>query len=268
MAVLSAKDIRAMKGKRKIVTLTAYTTPMAKMLRDHVDILLVGDSVGMVLYGMDNTLGVDIETMIRHGQAVMRGAGDAFVVVDMPYGTYEECPSLATENAHFLAEKTGCHAVKLEGGVDMVSKIVAIRQSGIEVMAHIGLQPQSVVAEGGYKIKGKTEDEVQRVLDDARAVAEAGAFAVVVEGTLPDLAAKVTEAINIPTIGIGASAACDGQVLVTEDMLGLSGGYVPKFVKQYAGLERVVNDAAAAYAGDVRSGAFPSEDQLYKKKAS
>lgn len=264
MTPLLPTDISALKGQRKITCLTAYTTPMAALLDSHVDLILVGDSVGMVLYGMENTLGVSVEMMIAHGTAVMRGSERACVVVDMPFGSYEECAALATENARFIMDQTGAHAVKLEGGVDMAAQIRSIVGAGVPVMAHIGLQPQSVVKDGGYKIKGRSEAEIAKLLDDARAVAEAGAFAVVIEGTLPEVAAQITRSVDIPTIGIGASGACDGQVLVSEDMLGLNGGKVPKFVKHYARLDGVIEQAVKAYTKDVQSGAFPADEHLYK----
>jgi 3-methyl-2-oxobutanoate hydroxymethyltransferase len=261
---ITPHDISKLKGSRKITCLTAYTTPMAALLDPYVDVILVGDSVGMVLYGFETTLDVTIEMMALHGAAVMRGSARACVVVDMPYGSYEECPALATENARYLLEKTGAAAVKLEGGVEMAGQIRAMVAAGVPVMGHIGLQPQSVVKEGGYKIKGRTEDELERIVEDAVAVEKAGAFALVVEGTVPALAERITRATSVPTIGIGASGACDGQVLVSEDMLGLSGGYVPKFVKHYAQLDRAVETAVKAYVDDVRSGAFPAEEHLYK----
>lgn len=257
-------DISALKHTRKITCLTAYSTPMAALLDEHVDVILVGDSVGMVLYGMENTLGVSVEMMIAHGSAVMRGASQSCVVVDMPFGSYEECAALATENARHIIEQTGAHAVKLEGGADMAAQIKGITAAGVAVMAHIGLQPQSVIKDGGYKIKGRNADEAERLLADARAVAKAGAFAVVIEGTVPAVAEAITAAVDIPTIGIGASGACDGQVLVSEDMLGLSGGRVPKFVKHYAQLRGDIESAVKAYAEDVQSGAFPAAEHLYK----
>jgi 3-methyl-2-oxobutanoate hydroxymethyltransferase len=258
-------EIRAHKGRAAaLVSLTAYTTPMAKILDPHVDILLVGDSIGMVMYGMENTLGVDLDMMIRHGQAVMRGASSACVVVDMPFGTYEESPEHAYRNAARLMKETGCDAVKLEGGVAMAPTIKHLTSRNIPVMGHIGLLPQSVVKEGGYKVKGKRTEEVSQLLNDARAVEEAGAFAFVLEGTVHDVAAEITKAVSIPVIGIGASPECDGQVLVIDDMLGMLEG-APKFVKEYADLKGTIDKAAAAYAEDVRARKFPGEEQLYSR---
>lgn len=264
MPTLTPQDIRAHKGGVKLTCLTAYTAPMAAALDAHVDLILVGDSVGMVLYGMDTTLGVSIEMMIAHGAAVVRGADRACVIVDMPFGTYEECPALAAENARYIMDKTGCAGVKLEGGVVMAPQIKAIINAGVPVMGHIGLQPQSVEREGGYKIKGRGVDEIARLVADAKAVADAGAFAIVVEGTVPAAAEAITHAVEVPTIGIGASGACDGQILVTEDMLGLGYGHVPKFVKHYAALGDEIEAAVKRYADEVRTGAFPAAEHLYK----
>jgi 3-methyl-2-oxobutanoate hydroxymethyltransferase len=202
--------------------------------------------------------------MIAHGQAVMRGAGHACVVVDMPAGSYEESPALALASARRIVDATGCDAVKLEGGVAMADQIRAIVNAGIAVMGHIGLLPQSVEKEGGYKIKGKTEDAAERLLADALAVQQAGAFSLVIEGTMEPVAARITREISIPTIGIGASPACDGQILVTDDMVGLTVDRVPKFVRQYAELRAVVAQAARDYGADVRSRAFPSSQHLFQ----
>jgi 3-methyl-2-oxobutanoate hydroxymethyltransferase len=217
----------------------------------------------MVLYGHPDTTLVDLDTMIRHGQAVMRGAARACVVVDMPFGTYESGPVQARENAKRIMAETGCSAVKLEGGVDMAPAIKAIVGAGIPLMGHIGLQPQSSPKEGGFKIKGRTEDSVQKLLADARAVEEAGAFSVVIEGTVEPVSRQLTEMLSIPTIGIGASPVCDGQILVTDDLLGLTPRQ-PKFVRKYADLQSLIGQAAADYAKDVQSGAFPGEDEVYR----
>ncbi len=270
--VLSAESharteaIRARKGGEPVVCLTAYTYPIARLLEPHVDLLLVGDSVAMVLHGHDTTLGATMEMMILHGQAVMRGARNACVVVDMPAGSYEDSPGQALASAWRLFEETGCHAVKLEGGTDMADRIAAIVEAGIPVMAHIGLQPQSVEKEGGYKIKGKTDESVAKLLEDARAVEQAGAFSVVIEGTMEPVAAEITRILSIPTIGIGASAACDGQVLVIDDAVGLTVDRVPKFVKEYADLRNEVAKAAMSYAAEVRARAFPTPDHVFSKQ--
>lgn len=249
-----------------LVCLTAYTAPMAYMLDPHCDLLLVGDSLGTVLYGMETTTEVTLEMMINHGRAVSQAANQACIVVDMPYGTYEESPQLAYESAKRIMDETGCDAVKLEGGLDMAGQIDHLVSHGIPVVGHIGLQPQSVIKEGGYKVKGKTDEQITALLSDAKAVEEAGAFALVIEGTIEDVAADLTKSVSIPTIGIGASAACDGQILVTDDMLGLTVGHIPKFVKQYAELQGIIAEAAASYAEEVKSRKFPSSEYTYKKK--
>jgi 3-methyl-2-oxobutanoate hydroxymethyltransferase len=259
-------EIKTRKGAQApLVCLTAYTAPMARILDRHADLLLVGDSLGNVLYGLENTLAVDLEMMIRHGQAVMRAVTKACVVIDMPFGTYEESPEQAYRNATRVMKETGCDGVKLEGGETMAATIQYLTSRNIPVMAHIGLLPQSVLKDGGYKVKGKTTDEETQLLNDARAVEKAGAFAVVIEGTVEDVSAKITKAISIPTIGIGASNACDGQVLVTEDMLGMLEGKAPKFVKKYADLSGTIEKAAAAYAEDVRTRTFPDAEHVYTR---
>jgi len=260
---ISADAIRRRKGGEPIVCLTAYTYPIARLLDPHVDLLLVGDSVAMVLHGHRTTLGASLEMMIAHGQAVMRGSARACVVVDMPAGSYEASAAQAVASARRIVEETGCQAVKLEGGVDMAGQIAAIVADGIPVMGHIGLQPQSVEKDGGYKIKGRTEDNVAALLRDAEAVEKAGAFSVVIEGTVEAVAADLTRAIAIPTIGIGASRDCDGQILVIDDMIGLTVDRVPKFVKEYASLRDAVSNAAARYAAEVRERTFPGPDHVF-----
>lgn len=260
-------DIRAHKNKPEpLVCLTAYTAPMAAILDRHCDVLLVGDSLGTALYGMDNTLGVTLRMMIDHGRAVVQNARQACVIVDMPYGTYEDSPAQALENAARIMKETGCAGVKLEGGQDMEAAIQHLVNNNIPVMGHIGLQPQSVLKDGGYKVKGKTNAEITKLLDDAQAVERASAFSLVIEGTREPVARNITQSIAIPTIGIGASAACDGQILVTEDMLGLTPGHVPKFVKQYADLAETVDRAAHDYANDVKTRAFPDEGHVYNNR--
>lgn len=265
---ITPDNIRARKGGAPIVTLTAYTYPIARLLDPHVELLLVGDSVAMVLHGHPNTLGASMEMMIAHGQAVMRGSARACVVVDMPAGSYEESAAQALTSARRLVKETGCSAVKLEGGEAMAAQISAITAAGIPVMGHIGLLPQSVEKEGGYKIKGKTDDNVAALRRDALAVEKAGAFSVVIEGTLEPVAAEITGLIGIPTIGIGASSACDGQILVTDDMLGLTVDRVPKFVKEYANLRDAVSQAAARYAAEVGDRSFPGQDHVFRKPES
>jgi 3-methyl-2-oxobutanoate hydroxymethyltransferase len=262
---ISAADIAARKGKTPIVCLTAYTASVASILDEHCDVLLVGDSVGMVLHGLPNTVGVTLDMMILHGQAVMRGSKKALVVVDMPFGTYEASPEEAFRNAVRILQETGAHAVKLESGVTLSETVAYLVRRGVPVMGHVGLRPQAVLAEGGFKAKGKTEAERLRVIAEAEATADAGAFAVVVEGVAEDLAREITASLSVPTIGIGASAACDGQVLVVDDMLGLF-DWTPRFVRRYADLRSEISRAVAGYAQDVRARAFPAEAETYFAK--
>ncbi|MBN9221611.1 MAG: 3-methyl-2-oxobutanoate hydroxymethyltransferase [Mesorhizobium sp.] len=259
----SVELIRRRKGNIPLVCLTAYTYPVARLLDPHVDLLLVGDSVAMVLHGHEATLGASIEMMIAHGQAVMRGSARACVVVDMPAGTYEESPAQAVRSAQRIVAETGCQAVKLEGGIDMAGQIAAIVAAGIPVMGHIGLLPQSVEKDGGYRIKGRTDENVAALIADALAVEEAGAFSVVIEGTMEAVAADITRRIAIPTIGIGASRDCDGQILVIDDMVGLTVDRVPKFVKEYADLRGVIAEAAQRYASEVRNRTFPGPANVF-----
>ncbi|WP_041634573.1 3-methyl-2-oxobutanoate hydroxymethyltransferase [Magnetospirillum gryphiswaldense] len=260
---VTTRDIRARKGGGPVVVLTAYTAPIARLLDPHVDVLLVGDSVGMVLYGMDTTLGVTVDMMINHGQAVMRGSTHACVVVDMPFGSYQESKEQAFRNAARIMSETGCAAVKLEGGREMAETIRFLTERCIPVMAHIGLKPQAVHAAGGFRAQGRIEAEAEQIRDDARAITEAGAFCVVVEGTVEPVARALSAEIGIPTIGIGASPACDGQVLVTEDVLGLFSDFTPKFVKRYADLSTPISEAAARYAAEVKSRAFPGPEHCF-----
>ena len=260
---VGAEDIRRRKGKMPIVCLTAYTYPIARMLDPHVDLLLVGDSVAMVLHGHPTTLGASLEMMIAHGQAVMRGSAKACVVIDMPAGSYEASAAEAVASARRIVDETGCQAVKLEGGAGMAAQIAAIVAEGIPVMGHIGLLPQSVEKDGGYKIKGRTTENIAALLRDAEAVERAGAFSVVIEGTVETVAADLTHRISIPTIGIGASGDCDGQILVIDDMIGMTVDRVPKFVKEYADLRGTISDAATRYAAEVRSRAFPGPDHVF-----
>ncbi|CAN1558818.1 PanB Ketopantoate hydroxymethyltransferase [Paracoccaceae bacterium] len=255
-------DIRARKGSTPLVVLTAYSTPVARLVDAHCDIVLVGDSVGMVIHGLPSTLGVTMEMMILHGRAVVRGAVKAMPVIDMPFGSYEEGPQQAFRNAARLMAETGAPAVKLEGGLHMVETIAFLTARGVPVMAHVGLTPQSVNTLGGYKVVGR-DDEAAKVMADARAVESAGAFAVVLEKVPEGLAGRITDTLTIPTIGIGAGAACDGQVLVVDDMLGLFTDFRPKFVKRYAELGRAADEAIAAYAADVRSRAFPAAEHSF-----
>lgn len=254
------------KGGEPLVCLTAYTAHVARLVDAEADLILVGDSVGMVIHGMPNTLGVTMEHMIMHGQAVMRGADKALVVVDMPFGSFEESPEIAFRNAARIVKETGCTAIKLEGGAEMASTIRHLTQRGIPVMAHVGLMPQQMNTAGGFKAV-RDEDQFQSVIEDALAVEAAGAFSVVVEGVAESLAQRITEAVSIPTIGIGASAQCDGQILVFEDMIGLF-PRVPTFVKRYGNMEEMMQGAISTYAGEVRARAFPTADHVYRKKDS
>jgi len=259
---LSPPDILARKGDVPLVVLTAYTTPGARLIDPHCDIALVGDSVGMVLHGLPSTLFVTMEMMILHGQAVARGLSHAMMVIDMPFSSYEEGREQAFRNAARLMRDTGASAVKLEGGEHMADTIRFLTQRGIPVMAHVGLTPQAVNTLGGYRVQGRGNDS-GRVRNDAVAVAEAGAFSVVLEKVPAALAGEITRAVAIPTIGIGASADCDGQVLVVDDILGLFTPFKPKFVKRYAELGLEADRAIATYAAEVRARSFPAAEHLF-----
>lgn len=256
--------LRKQRGE-KIVCLTAYTAPMAQLLDKHCDLLLVGDSLGMVVHGLPTTVGVTVEMMILHGQAVVRGSAHAFVAVDMPFGSYERSPEQAFDTASRILCETGAQAVKVEAASGVADSIAFLTGRGIPVIGHVGLRPQAVHLDGGFKARGRNEEERQRVLEEARATDAAGAIAMVVEGVTPELAAEITRSVSCPTIGIGASAVCDGQILVTEDMLGMF-DWTPKFVRRYADLRTTVMDAVGGYAQDVRSGAFPAEAEEYRLK--
>ena len=260
---ITVPQIRARKGGKKIVCLTAYTTPIAKLLDPHCDLLLIGDSVGMVLHGLPSPVGVTLDMMILHAQAVMRGSERALVVVDLPFGSYERGPDQAFKSASKVLRKTGCQAIKVEASEGVAESIAFLVSRGIPVMGHVGLRPQAMNVEGGFKAKGRTADERERILAEARAVEAAGAFAILIEGVTPDLAAEITASVGVPTIGIGASNACDGQILVTDDMLGLF-DWTPKFVRRYGDMRGMIEKAVTQYAGDVRSGNFPDEHETYK----
>jgi len=251
------------KGGEPIVSLTSYHAHTAAIVDRYADFILVGDSLGMVMHGMESTVGVPLDLMIMHGKAVVRGTKKALIVVDMPFGTYEESPNMAFRHASKVMKETGCGAIKIEGGKRMAETIRFLVDRGIPVMAHIGLTPQSSHVMGGFKTQGRDEDTWHLHEEDARAVTEAGAFAVVLEGMVEPLAARITKLIDIPTIGIGASVECDGQILVLEDMLGLN-PWTPKFVKVYGQLGPMIEDSVKRYAEDVKSRAFPTEDQVYR----
>lgn len=261
---VSVPALRKKKGAEKIVTLTAYTAPVARAADAQADILLVGDSLGMVLYGLPSTLPVKLSDMIRHGAAVVRASERAMVVVDMPFGSYQASPQQAFRSAARVMQHTGCSAVKLEGGAEMAPTVRFLSERAIPVMAHIGLKPQYVHTLGGYRYQGRTPEEADALLADAQALQEAGAFAVVLECVETSAARRITEALAIPTIGIGAGSACDGQVLVSEDLLGMT-SVAPRFVKAYAAMNTMMEEAFAAYAQDVRTGGFPASEHGFTK---
>ncbi len=269
MRRLTVPKIRARKQDgavhEPLVMLTAYTARQAQLLDSHCDMLLVGDSLGQVIYGLSSTLAVTIDMMIAHGAAVVRGSYRSLVVVDMPFGTYETSKEQAFANASRMMAETGCAAVKLEGGIAMAPTIAFLNQRGIPVMAHVGLTPQAVNVLGGYAARGRSQKEHENIIHDGQAVAEAGAFAVVIEGVIEPIAIALTRSIEIPTIGIGASAQCDGQVLVTEDMLGMF-ERVPRFVKRYDDIADRIERGVETYAKEVRDRTFPGPDQTYQPK--
>ena len=262
---LTAPAIRSRKGATPIVALTAYNATMAALVDPHVDFILVGDSLAMVEHGMASTLGASLELMIAHGHAVVSATEKALIVVDMPFGSYEASPQEAFRAAATVMAETGCGAIKLEGGQHMAPTIAFLVERGIPVMAHVGLTPQAVNAMGGFRSQGHDDSARDRILADARAVSEAGAFAVVLEGIVEPLAETITAEIAAPSIGIGASAACDGQILVLEDMLGLT-PRVPRFVKRYGALGEAASRAIADYADEVRNRSFPGADHVYKPR--
>jgi 3-methyl-2-oxobutanoate hydroxymethyltransferase len=236
---------------------------MAQLLDPHCDLLLVGDSLGMVVHGLPTTVGVTVEMMILHGQAVMRGSSHALVVVDLPFGSYERSPEQAYDTASRILMETGAQAVKVEAAQGVADSIAFMTGRGIPVIGHVGLRPQAVNLDGGFKARGRTDAERERVLAEARATDDSGAIAMVVEGVTPELSAEITSAVGCPTIGIGASSSCDGQILVTEDMLGMF-DWTPKFVRRYADLKRTIGEAVAGYAADVREATFPGEKEEYR----
>jgi 3-methyl-2-oxobutanoate hydroxymethyltransferase len=262
MKRLTVPRIRQAKGKTPLVMLTAYTVRMAQLLDPHCDLLLVGDSLGQVIYGLPHTVAVTMEMMALHGAAVVRGSYHAAVIVDMPFGSYEGSPEQAFRSAAHLLKETGAAGVKMEGGKVLAPTIEFLTQRGIPVMGHVGLTPQAVNILGGYGVRGKSEAEARAIVEDAHAVAAAGAFSLVIEGVIEPIAVEITENVPCPTIGIGASSRCDGQVLVTEDMLGLF-ERTPKFVKRYGSMAQGVGEAVARYASEVRDRSFPGPDQLY-----
>lgn len=262
-----ARKAQLAKGEGEpLVMLTAYTVRMAQLMDPHCDLLLVGDSLGQVIYGLPSTVPVTLQMMAAHGAAVVRGSYRSAVVIDMPFGSYEGSPQAAFDSAAYLLKETGAAAVKLEGGSAMAETVSFLSQRGIPVMGHVGLTPQAVNSLGGYGARGRNPEEAAKIVSDAQAIAAAGAFAVVIEGVVEPIAIEITRSIDVPTIGIGASAQCDGQVLVAEDMLGLF-ERVPRFVKRFGDMADFVSTRAAEYAGEVRSRSFPSAEQIYAPKA-
>ncbi len=264
---ITAPQITARKGGDPIVCLTAYDAPMAETMDEHVDLILVGDSLGMVVHGLPSTVGVTLEMMIMHGQAVMRGSKTALVVVDLPFGSYEQSKEQAFASASRVMMETGCQAIKIESGAYATETIKYLVERGIPVMSHVGLRPQSMHVLGGFKARGRETKVADEILENAIAAANAGSFAVVVEGVSEEIANKVTQAVDIPTIGIGASAQCDGQILVTPDMLGQF-DRVPKFVKKFADQKSLITQAVEDYAAQVKDRSFPGEANLYRFKPS
>lgn len=266
---ITAPQITARKGAEPIVCLTAYDAPTAALVDEFCDLILVGDSLGMVVHGLPSTVGVTLDMMIMHGQAVMRTAHRSLVVVDLPFGSYEDSVETAFKSASRVMMETGCQAVKIESGSYAANTIAYLVERGIPVMSHVGLRPQSMNVLGGFRARGRSVEIADEIIANAIAAAEAGSFAVVVEGVSEELANRVTEAVSIPTIGIGASAQCDGQILVTPDMLGLF-DRVPKFVKKYGSQLEATREAISQYAADVTDRSFPGEANLYhfKKPAS
>ncbi|MGE5268253.1 MAG: 3-methyl-2-oxobutanoate hydroxymethyltransferase [Thiohalocapsa sp.] len=260
---LSVTQIRGKKGGDKIVCLTAYTAPVARLLDEACDLLLVGDSLAMTIYGFDSTLPVTLDMMVAHGAAVVRATSHALITVDLPFGSYQESPEQAFRAAARVMATTGCAAVKLEGGEEMAATVDFLVRRGVPVMGHVGLTPQAVNQLGGYRSRGHAAAERDKILRDGNAIAEAGAFSLVIEGVAEPLARELTEAVAIPTIGIGGSPVCDGQILVTDDMLGLFGAFTPRFVKRYRELGDDIAAAARDYAEEVRSGQFPAPEHTY-----
>lgn len=269
MKRLTVPRIRARKvdgvTEEPLVMLTAYTARQAQLLDAHCDLLLVGDSLGQVIYGLPSTVPVTLDMMANHGAAVVRGSYHSVVVIDMPFGSYEASKEHAFQSAAHLLKETGAAAVKLEGGEAMAETVAFLNQRGIPVMGHVGLTPQAVNVLGGYMARGRDDAEADKIIADARALDQAGAFAIVVEGVVEPIAIDVTNSVSCPTIGIGASAQCDGQVLVTDDMLGMF-DRVPRFVKQYENIAALIEQTVATYAGEVRSRTFPGEEQTYQPK--
>lgn len=259
---VSVEDIQSKKNREKIICLTAYSFPMAKILDEFCDVILVGDSVGMAIYGHPDTVDVTLEMMINHGKAVTKAAKKSFIVVDLPFGTYEKSGQQALESAKKVISGTGCDAIKIETSRRMVSTVKFLVENGINVMGHVGLLPQSVRKIGGYRYQGRDENSAAEILETAKLIEKAGAFSLVIEAVPAKLADEITAAIQIPTIGIGASANCDGQVLVIDDLLGLNQEFKPRFVKYYADLAGEISSAVKKFSTDVKSKKFPAKENL------
>jgi 3-methyl-2-oxobutanoate hydroxymethyltransferase len=251
------------KGGEPIAVLTAYTAPIARLVDPHVDMILVGDSLGMVIYGMTSTLSVTLDMMLAHGKAAVSASSHAAVVVDLPFGSYQASPRQAFTSAARVMAETGCDAVKMEGGIEMAETVAFLVARGIPVMGHVGLVPQSVNVLGGYKARGRDPKEAERILEGAMAIAEAGAFSIVIEGTIDPVSRAITAAVPCPTIGIGASAGCDGQVLVIDDVLGMMGDFKPKLARRYVDLGSQIAEAARSYSADVKAHRFPGPENVY-----
>lgn len=260
---LTASDILSRKGATPLACITAYSAPMATLMDDHVDVLLVGDSLGMALYGLSSTLAVTTDMMINHGAAVMRGSKQACVIVDLPFGSYQGSKEAAFDTAARVMAETGCAGVKLEGGVVMAETIAFLVARGVPVMGHVGMTPQSVNVYGGYRARGRTKSGADEIAVDAQAVADAGAFSMVIESTVEPIARAITGQVSVPTIGIGASPACDGQIIVAEDILGIFQDFTPRFVERYADVGEEISAAVRQYAEDVRARRFPTLDHCY-----
>lgn len=259
---ISLEQILQKKNQEKIICLTAYSFPMAKILDESCDIILVGDSLGMTIYGFEDTVDVTLEMMINHGKAVMRGSKKSFVVVDLPFGTYEKSPSQALESAKKVIAETGCGAIKIEVSSDLVATVKFLVENKINVMGHVGLLPQSVREIGGYKYQGRDEKSAQEILETSKLIEKAGAFSLVIEAVPEKLAREISSTLKIPTIGIGASAECDGQVLVIDDLLGLNQEFKPRFVKRYANLSQQILEAVKKFSDEVKSKKFPGSENL------
>lgn len=263
MTKISLQKILERKGGEKIICLTAYSFPMAKILDDHCDMILVGDSLGMTIYGFLDTVDVTLEMMINHGKAVTRAVKKSFVVVDLPCGTYEESPQQALESARKVISETGCDAIKIETSLEMVETVRFLVENNVKVMGHVGLLPQHVRKIGGYRYQGRDKDSAKEILKTAKLISQAGAFSLVIEAVPADLATEITSEIDIPTIGIGASADCDGQVLVIDDLLGFNKEFKPRFVSYYADLSKEIATAVTKFSNDVKAKNFPSKDNLF-----